>query len=207
MKKNSTVTDGHLSHVPTTSPISKILLHLVYARDNERNKYQIKKATKLAKQTVYNCINSLKKMNLIAERVRKGTSRTGLPVKNYHLTLQGWYEASTLDRRLIQLAKEKLGETFFLMLQESRESQYFYVSWLIDRLKEALLTGKTSPGWQFILTSDDQGHVKFSSKSETSDLIKRIGYDLLLTDREKLLLTKTALPKTRQTKRRQLSKA
>jgi len=99
------------------------------------------------------------------------------------------------------LAKQKLGEDFFRIVQSSRESsQYLYVRWLIDRLEAALLTGKTSPGWQFTLASNDQGHVKFRTRSETSDLFKRVSFDLL-TDREKILLTKTTFPEARQTKR------
>jgi len=165
---------GDRSLTKPTSPITKILLHLANAKsDNERNRYRIKESTKLAKQTVYNGIKSLKAMGLISEKISKERSRTGLPIRNYHLTKQGWYESTLLDSRLIEKAEDKVGESYHKIMAGRVLSKTIYIQWLIDRLDEALRTGKAPPGWYFKLTTCEHGHIKINHAIEP-EMLKKI---------------------------------
>ena len=160
--------------VTHASPITKIVLHLANARsDNERNKYRIKLSTGLAKQTVYNGIKSLKTMNFISEKISKERARTGLPIRNYYLTEEGWYEAALLDPRLVKKVEEKFGKPIESLYGDRAVTKNLYLDWLIKRVRAALSLGIAPPGWYFKLTTDEHGEVKFTHALDPS-LLERI---------------------------------
>jgi len=129
----------------------KILSYLAETKDDaKRNKYSIKKGTKLDHKIVRKAVKSLEQMKWIRGE-KAGIAPIGVPIIRYYLTDLGWHGLISAEPNLIPQAKEVLGERYDELKNDGEIIEKWSVETLLQMIRSLLTSGKIPRGKTFNL--------------------------------------------------------
>lgn len=149
------------SPTPSLATFRKILCSL--AEQGPQTKYNLRKQTRLARQTIHNTIPGMKWHGWIEpETIRR--TRTGKLSEQYRLTSLGWVRAVAIDSKLANRVPAQLNG----IVKQHEESISHGRARDAERwgqvVKEVLGSGRAPPGWHLkieILADKEDGRIRY----------------------------------------------